>query len=465
MIRALSNRLFKNYVVNSFSTTDLKQWRSEWPEVPVSVFTEKELDFQGYAPSTFYAINHQKGTSLPIDKLHLKRQYEGDLVAQFAVLEGAVKNNYFGDMGWIDSKVHAFGKLSVRSQGVDEKIVFQHSLNGFPSAEMIAVSDDVHLPEELGVLDGYHPGKIAVMKDRLKWLYQLKQAYAQMIKAHSLEAFDSVGHQDTLERNNIGFVSDLKKLFGEDIGVVLFGSSTYGGKEFNDYDTVVLVDRIEEDFYRRLANNRIHWGGRDVDVVLVRKSDWHKYAVMNPFAMSILNKGILLEGTVSVPVINEQSAVLRAVSRAAGRIRTLHNLTLNWAAENPAELLNRQGLLRSVGKVPRYVLGALWQLRDLNEHKPYVFYGNEELDNALKSMGIVKHEGSASADELVENLFQIMVDTASVVDKLHKPSWIHAHKADVEKINEVTPEMKQRFDDERVLEKRLFAEWKLGELK
>ncbi|GEM_PF-5542777 len=441
-------QIYKNYVVHGFNSSDLLSFKQQWPKTPLSVFTEKEFDFQHYGPSMFWAINNQRGTNFPINKAHLRRQYEGDIIAQFATLEGAVRNKYYHQEGWIDSKARALCKLGNISKDLNENLTFVFNPN-HTTPKNLAKTFDVYLPSELSCIGlGYSPNWIQNISDKRNWVYQLKQVYSQLIKNQKICDPAPKVLSKSQKRSESGLVNMLKENFGQNIGVVLYGSATYSSNAFNDYDALVLVDEILPKHYEILENKEINFNSKDVDVVFLRKSDWENYVLMNPFSLGIVKKGVILEGNFEFPAIDETHAVLRVMSRACGRMRTLHNIALNWAHDNYNELKERQGLLKSLSKIPRYILGACLQLKDLNQNLTHTQHENSALDEMLKSIKINREEFKDST-QIQQDLFKIMQDTAEIIELFYEPQWIHSYKSEIKLLNSVSKSLEERFKEER----------------
>ena len=95
MIRANPNVPYKTIISESLDRKRIREWREEWEEAPLSLITPKELDFLQYAPSTLFKINKTHQVDFPIGLSHQIRQFEGDGVAQYSVLDGAVMKGYY----------------------------------------------------------------------------------------------------------------------------------------------------------------------------------------------------------------------------------------------------------------------------------------------------------------------------------------------------------------------------------
>jgi len=461
MLLANPDRQHVNYVVKGFDVADLKKWRGQWePGIPISVFTEKEFDLLRFAPSALHRMNQLRGLGFPIDKQDARRQYEVDLVGQYSVLETAVRRGYYGEAGFIDSKARALRKL-VSMSGTSHWYTWYAE---FPSGAKIDRMKGIPLPRELNAVFGYCPAFIGRISDRLKWVYELKCTLSGTLQRQPIIDRERTVVRRDDRRSRFGFADELRDIFGDNVGIVLYGSTT-SDDDPNDYDTLVIVDDIPFDLYGRLESRVITWEDKPVDTVVVRRGEWESYIVKNPHSMDIVQNAIVVEGDVEFPPLERREAVLRNISRAVGRIRTLHGVAMNWAAANPDELVDREGLLVSLSKVPRYVTSGLWELKDLEGGLPYRSRSKGELESALGDIGVNQVKFCRNPNNVKEGLFRIMADTAVVVDKFHDPGWIGEYAGMIGTLNEHDQDFISRLERELERERHLQELWKLSELK
>ncbi len=461
MIRANPYLPHRSFIVEGFDSADLEKLRSDWGKVPLSVFTLKELDLLGYAPSTLFRINRQHNVKFPVDRENARRQLEVEILNQYAVLECSVTRGHYDCAGHIDSRARSFERLK-RMMGNETSF---YTCRRLPSERKIDSRKEIPVPIGLSTGRGYSPQCISRITDRLNWVHGLKHAYNKILSLRDIVDKNRTYVEREDRRIKLGVTDQLKDMFGKDISVVLFGSAAENGGDFSDYDFLVVVDSIPERYYRHLAETPLECNGKTVDIVLVKRNIWEKYVVQSPFSLSIVENGILAEGDVEFPPIDRREAVLRSVSRAAGRIRTLHGIALNWSGLNPEELIEKEGLFESLSKIPRYVLRALFELRDLENGQQHHQYPKSELEEILGGMSVDRVPFRRDPQAIKRDLFRIMEDTATVVEGFYNNQWLFDNKEDIKAVNNPSPEFMELLEKEMKREKGLQERWKLAEIK
>jgi hypothetical protein len=470
MIRVNPRVPTKGYVVDGFDVKELKEFRGESGEAPISVFTEKEFDLLKYAPSTLFRINLEHDLNFPIDRDHSRRQLEVDIISQYSVLESAVQGGYYTPADFIHNKASSFLKIQTRINDFGSRSWYS-LLDRFPSPEEIDGNYDLPIPN--GLLF-YCPAHLSSISDRLAFIYQLKQVYSELVGKQKIldESRTEVRSGD--RKGDIKVSSDLRAIFGKNIDAVMFGSATYENGDPEDYDFIVLTDHIREEYFRNLESANLRLDNKPVDIVLVRRNYWENYVVKNPFSQGIVRDGIVVAGDVEFPALDRRESVLRSVSRAVGRIRMLHGVALNWAGLKPDELVSKSGLLVSLSKVPRYVLSGLLELRDMENGEQFRRYTKPDLEEILSDIGLKKSDFSKIQFEkgwlfpqpaIQEFLYEVMVQTAQVVDRFYSPTWISDYKEQINRVNNPGEGFLERIQFELGMEKRLYDAWKIAEVK
>ncbi len=436
--------------MKEYTVDDLARWRAEWSEtVPVSVFTTKEFDLLGFAPSTLHKINDSQGFDFPIDGNHHVRQCQGDIIGQYAVLECAVRHGYFHQQGNIESKLHNANRL-LHMSGARQLLCWpkegrltQEEREREILTGRVPISSalrDSLFCEQTPILQDFFP-----KANPLHLHHELKLMYGNILQRCKITDTERNQIRPDVRRRSYGFVPQLQHLFGEDITVLLYGSATFDNKRPNDYDTIVIVDRIERGQYEHLAkqnNSRralhtqpLEWEGTPIDVLLVQRKEWEPFIAFNPYALGIVQNSIVVHGDVEFPPLNVREQVLRTVSRAVGRIRMLHGVALNWAGLHPEELVTKEGLFYSLSKVPRYVAGALLHLNESDEGKPIIQRSKDEVDSLLETIGITIRPFSPEPVAIQRGLYRIMQDTARVVEHFTTPTWTANYADPIEELN------------------------------
>lgn len=461
MIRANRYLPHLQKVVESFNTSDLSKWRAEWDEdQPLAILTEKEFDLLQFSPSPLFKINAIHELAFPINEQHARRQLETDIIGQYAVLENSVRHGYYSNIGSIDSRLRKFDSILYRCRN-NYNLKETYWSSDFPTEEEIDRRPGIPMPTEIG-FEGHHPAWVSGIEDKLKLVYELKQTYSKLLRSQTIvdERRQVLREQDRKEE--YGFTPTLLDYFGRNVDVVLYGSATYQNGEPNDYDTVVLVNTLDERRYRGLEGFKPEYQGKPIDIVLVKKKEWEKFVVKNPFSLGIVKNAIVLHGEVEFPLIDKREAVLRSVSRAVGRIVMLHGVALNWASAHPEEIAEKEGLYASLAKSPRYVLGALLELKDLEQNARHIQYSKSQLEVMLAEMKIEKIPFPKEVEKIPTALFQIMADTAKIVDIHYSPRWIHQYQGEIEKLNNPSPEFLNLVESEWRMEKYLRHAWGLS---
>jgi hypothetical protein len=451
---------YRTVIVEGFSADDLKSLRSQTPEhSPLSVFSLKEFDFMHFAPSLFYCIENSTlgpitgKPLLPTDGQHFRRQFEVEVASQFAVLENSVSDGYFTEKGFIDSKARAITRLVRMGWEQSEGINSVAAL--IPDTEdewgmRNRRRGDVRNP--VCDFDGYGydrstEERFSTDRERLQFMYKCKVALGDLLAGTPIVDNNRNFSRPQIKNSSHPMGAELQKFFGRDAGVVMYGSSTINEADCNDYDFMVLVNGLSPKHYQTLRGTIFGHAGKSVDVVLVDRSDWEDYLVKNPYSIGFLKDSIVVAGTVDFPKIDVDEAIMRGVSRAAGRLRTLHGLTLNWASLSPQELAGRPGLLSAMAKVPRYILSALLELRDLEAGLPHVSRGKAALEEILDSIGVKTSNFDSRKDEVVSFLHESMIGAQKVVDRFYEPRWVHLgnHPENIKRINENSKSLSDNF--------------------
>lgn len=471
----------RGYVVEGIDVNGLRKLRNELGETPISVFTEKEFDLLQYAPSILFKINSDHGLNFPIDRDHSRRQLEVDIINQYSVLESAVQRSYYNNADFVHNKATSFIKISTRISN----LVSERSLLGgacgyyqsdFPLSEEIDRKSGIPIP--FGLFD-YCPAHLSSIQDRLDFVYQLKQSYSALIGKQNI--LDRGRNNIRLEerRKDMHISSDLKEIFGKNIDVVMFGSATYEDSDNKDYDFIVLTDHIRKEHFRDLENANLRLNNKPVDVVLVRKKYWENYVVKNPFSQGIVRDGLLLRGILIFQYWISMKRFCVLSQGPVGRIRTLHGVALNWAGLRPNELLDKSGLLVSLSKVPSYVLRGLLELRGMENNRLDRRYIKSDLEEILSDIGLKRIDFSEdffsknkftngwlfSESAIQDSLYEIMVQTAQVVDRFYSPKWINDYKEQINKVNNPDEWFLTKIKEELEMEKYLYESWNIVDVK
>ena len=217
------------------------------------------------------------------------------------------------------------------------------------------------------------------------------------------------------------FVDELRKMFGDNINVLLYGSAaealSSGNGDCRDYDVLVVVEpRIKPSHYNALENKKLMHNGKRVGVVLVSNDVFPSFIIRNAYSIGLVKYSKILYEGLKIPRVNLPSledAVMREVARAAGRIRVLNSIALNFIPN----LSDKEGLFEScANKTARFVLQAALDLKSYQAGKiPNT--KKAELEELLLEEGIKPKKFSKHWDKKYKALLQAVCDTAKIVRK------------------------------------------------
>ena len=232
---------------------------------------------------------------------------------------------------------------------------------------------------------------------------------------------NSVPVKNTWETPNkrLPFVDDLRRMLGDNISVLLYGSAAEcnlrEGK-FNDYDLIVVVPELKPSHYNAIENKKMTYKGKRVGLVLVSEDVLPKFIIDNSYSIGIVRHSKLLYDGLGIPKVDlpsVEAAVERQVARLSGRIRVLNGVAMN---ADPNALYEMPQLFESCVKTSRFILQTAmdceaYKRGELPDTK------KQDVEAILEKEKVKKPRHAKSWERITNGLIQADRDTKRLIYK------------------------------------------------
>ncbi len=360
----------KHYVIEDFTRDSLEKLCDSTQE-RLCVWSPSEIRLMGrYNPALITDINDSLGTTYSYDSRGFRVLAISEAVHQACTLDNAV---FFG---------------GINAKRLRRKVYLIEKACNHISKKAIITESDV---TEDNVLDSvYHT------------------------KTTALDILDECGSGETRPMKTVQgypFVEAFRELLGDSLNnIILYGSSARG--EGNDYDLVLLVDRVESWMYDRLFNKaRSIESDKQLGIVLWPSSSLLSYNLHASAEASLHNETKLVYGpSLEAPVIRGKEKADNHLSRVGTELNRLRNTLGN--IELQEKLLTMKALRRYTFKL------EIWIRRALLEAEQGRYFTKEE---AMEVEGInIKEFGpSPTPEEVRAELIDANMRVKEKVDWLY----------------------------------------------
>ncbi|MBI2045222.1 hypothetical protein HYT23_04140 [Candidatus Pacearchaeota archaeon] len=283
--------------------------------------------FGDFSPSVIYSSNKHNETHLPFREKNLREFGYSKLCHLYCTLDKSIMFGFF-NRHMAKSKVFNLNSAATILHRPDLVL------------DAKPLEDKEISPEEVvNIL-------FAVKKNATKLLREVQTEYSR--------TYDSLE-----ESHSFKYPKALEELLGDNLSrILLYGSSARG--DGNDYDNLVAIKSLPDDFYTKIRGVKPNENGKDVGIIFVPENVLDKFLYIN-VSNSIFNEHSKpLKGDFHFPIESERYKIWKEMYHAGfGSAKLISGMNLVF--REPEILFDKEGLFEYFMKLNRFTLHGLMQ--------------------------------------------------------------------------------------------------------
>jgi predicted nucleotidyltransferase len=305
---------------------------------------EKMGLFGDFAPSVVYSSNVNNKTHFPYRERHLTEFGYSKLCHLYCTLDKSVMFGFF-------------------NRHMAKSKIF--NLN--------SVARILHRPELVLSADELENKEISE-QEIVNILFKVKKNATKLLKEVQTNYTETQHAQE--EPHSFSYPKALEELLGKNVSrMFLYGSSARG--KGNDFDNIVAIQNLPDDFYQKILRKGIKEEGKEVGVIFVPENLLDRFLYVNVSNTIFRSHSRAIKGSFDFPIESERYKLWKEHYHAGfGSAKLISSLNLVF--REPEILFDKPGLFEYFMKLNRFTLNALLQKGKYEVHQ------KEELLDILK---------------------------------------------------------------------------------